>query len=70
MPIQLTLISAFTIGLPSFVLALEPNKDLVRGHFLPNAVVHSIPGAVCAVVSIVVLTIVGNEAIGLDYRQV
>ena len=69
-PIQLTLISAFTIGLPSFVLALEPNKDLVRGHFLPNAVVHSIPGAVCAVVSIVVLTIVGNEAIGLDYRQV
>lgn len=69
-PIQLTLISAFTIGLPSFVLALEPNKDLVQGHFLPNAVVHSIPGAVCAVVSIVVLTIVGNEAIGLDYRQV
>ena len=69
-PIQLTLISAFTIGLPSFVLALEPNKDLVRGHFLPNAVVHSIPGAVCAVASIVVLTIVGNEAIGLDYRQV
>lgn len=69
-PIQLTLISAFTIGFPSFVLALEPNKDLVRGHFLPNAVVHSIPGAVCAVVSIVVLTIVGNEAIGLDYRQV
>lgn len=69
-PIQLTLISAFTIGIPSFVLALEPNKDLVRGHFLPNAVVHSIPGAVCAVVSIVVLTIVGNEAIGLDYRQV
>lgn len=69
-PIQLTLISAFTIGLPSFVLALEPNKDLVRGHFLPNAVVHSVPGAVCAVVSIVVLTIVGNEAIGLDYRQV
>lgn len=69
-PIQLTLISAFTIGLPSFVLALEPNKDLVRGHFLPNAVVLSIPGAVCAVVSIVVLTIVGNEAIGLDYRQV
>ncbi len=69
-PIQLTLISAFTIGLPSFVLALEPNKDLVRGHFLPNAAVHSIPGAVCAVVSIVVLTIVGNEAIGLDYRQV
>lgn len=69
-PIQLTLISAFTIGLPSFVLALEPNKDLVQGHFLPNAVVHSIPGAVCAVVSIVVLTILGNEAIGLDYRQV
>ena len=30
-PLQLSLLSAVTIGLPSFVLALEPNYELVRG---------------------------------------
>lgn len=33
-PIQMTLLSAFTIGLPSFVLALEPNSDRIKGNFL------------------------------------
>lgn len=69
-PIQMTLISAFTIGIPSFVLALEPNKDRVRGRFLLNCVVHSIPGAICAVVSIVTVTVVGNEVFSLSYGQV
>lgn len=69
-PIQMTLISAFTIGIPSFVLALEPNKDRVRGRFLLNCVVHSIPGAICAVVSIVTVTVVGNEVLSLSYGQV
>lgn len=70
MPIQMTLISAFTIGLPSFVLALEPNHDLVRGHFLKNCIVRSIPGAICVIVSIVTVNIVGYVACGLDYAQV
>lgn len=69
-PIQMTLISAFTIGLPSFVLALEPNHDLVRGHFLRNCVVRSIPGAICGVVSIVAICAVGYLALGLGYDQV
>ena len=69
-PIQMTLISAFTIGLPSFVLALEPNHDLVRGHFLRNCVVRSISGAICGVVSIVAICAVGYLALGLDYDQV
>lgn len=69
-PIQMTLISAFTIGIPSFVLALEPNRDRVRGHFLANCVVHSIPGAVCAVISIIAVNAVGYGCLGLDYGQV
>lgn len=69
-PIQMTLISAFTIGIPSFVLALEPNRDRVRGHFLANCVVHSIPGAVCAVASIIAVNAVGYGCLGLDYGQV
>ncbi len=69
-PIQMTLISAFTIGLPSFVLALQPNHDLVRGHFLRNCVTRSIPGAICGVASIVVLCAVGYAGLGLAYDQV
>ncbi|MEB1813048.1 HAD-IC family P-type ATPase [Adlercreutzia mucosicola] len=69
-PIQMTLISAFTIGLPSFVLALEPNHDLVRGHFLRNCITRSIPGAICGLASIVALCAIGYGAIGLAYDQV
>ncbi|MEE0060595.1 MAG: cation-translocating P-type ATPase, partial [Acutalibacteraceae bacterium] len=36
MPIQMTLISAFCIGFPSFVLALEPNENKIEGSFLLN----------------------------------
>lgn len=42
-PVQITLISMFTIGIPSFVLALEPNKDIIRGHFLTNVLVKALP---------------------------
>lgn len=69
-PIQMTLVSAFTIGMPSFVLALEPNHDLIRGHFLENVIVRSIPGALCAVLAIIAANIFGYLSFGLDYAQV
>ena len=69
-PIQMTLISAFTIGIPSFVLALEPNRERVRGRFLGNVIVRSIPGAVCSVCCILVANIAGYYLMGLDYAQV
>ena len=53
-PLQLTLISAFTIGLPSFVLALEPNKERVRGDFLRNVVTFALPGAVMIILSVLI----------------
>ncbi len=43
-PIQLTLISALTIGAPSFVLALEPNHELVKGRFMANVLRRALPG--------------------------
>lgn len=42
-PAQVSLISLFTIGLPSFILALEPNKDPIRGHFLTNVLLRALP---------------------------
>ena len=68
--IQMTLISAFAIGIPSFVLALEPNHERIRGRFLDNVIVKSIPGAVVSVCCILAANIAGYYLMGLDYEQV
>ena len=41
--IQMSLLSTAAIGIPSFVLALEPNHELVRGSFLANVLARSLP---------------------------
>lgn len=69
-PIQMTLISAFTIGIPSFVLALEPNKDRIRGRFLENVIVRSVPSAVCAVLSVLAANVAGYGLLHMGYAQV
>lgn len=69
-PIQMTLISAFTIGIPSFVLALEPNKDRIKGKFLINVIVRAIPGALTVVLSVLCLNVVGYSFLGLSYAEV
>ena len=43
-PLQLSLLSAVTIGVPSFFLALEPNHSLVKGKFLSNVFRAALPG--------------------------
>ena len=42
-PSQLALFNGLLIGIPSFVLALEPNKNIVRGRFLVNVVLSALP---------------------------
>lgn len=54
-PIQLTLIAAVTIGIPSFVLALEPNHELVRGKFLSNVLRAALPGGLTDLILVLVL---------------
>lgn len=43
LPIQLTLISNLTIGLPAFVLALSPNKERVEGNFYEKMIERAVP---------------------------
>lgn len=43
-PLQLTMVSFINIGLPSFVLALEPNYARIEGNFLQNVLSRSLPG--------------------------
>ncbi len=58
-PIQLTLISSIMIGIPSFLLALEPNFNIVRGHFIANVIKKAAPGGVSAAVGICLLEAAG-----------
>ena len=55
LPIQITLISALTIGVPSFVLALEPNHELVKGHFMRNVLRRALPGGLANIVLMIFL---------------
>ena len=59
-PIQMSLISLAVIGLPSFVLALEPNHDRVEGDFLANVLARSLPASAGVTVALVAALIVGR----------
>lgn len=59
-PIQLTLTSVVTVGIPSFILALEPNNEKVKGHFFPNVISKSVPAAVTIVLNIIITIIVSK----------
>ena len=43
-PIQMTLVSSLMIGLPGFVLALEPSGERIRGSFLKTVLFRALPG--------------------------
>ncbi len=59
-PIQLSLIGATAIGIPSFVLALERHEDSIPRGFLRNVLRISLPAAVILTGALVVLAIFGH----------
>ena len=42
-PAQISLISMFTIGIPGFIMSLEPNKEKIRGRFLSKVILKALP---------------------------
>ena len=56
-PIQLTLISVMTIGVPSFILALEPSNERVSGAFLSEILKKSLPTALSVVFNVLILSL-------------
>jgi len=50
-PIQMTLINFFCIGMPGFVLGLEPNRSRVEGRFLVNVLRQALPASAAVVVA-------------------
>lgn len=59
-PAQVSLISMFTIGVPGFLLALEQNKDRIKGHFITNVMLKALPGGLTDVVAVGALVVCGE----------
>ena len=59
-PSQVSFITMFTIGIPGFFLALEPEKSRIEGKFLPNVLRKAIPGGVADVFAVGALVFCGN----------
>lgn len=59
-PSQISLISMFTIGFPGFLLALEPNKNLIKGHFLKNVLIKALPAGLTDVLAVGALVVCGE----------
>ena len=68
-PIQMSLLSTAVIGIPSFVLALEPNHELVRGDFLANVLARSLPASAAIVAALVIELLVGR-ALGHSFDEI
>ena len=68
-PIQLSLISVMSVGLPALFLALEPNRRRIKGNFLKNVFSNALPGAACVFLYSIVSGIVGPRY-GLSYVEV
>ena len=68
-PIQFTLINAVTIGIPSFFLALEPNRERLSGKFILNVIKKSLPGALTMSINILLLVSI-SEFLGFSNSEI
>ena len=67
-PIHLSLTSVVTIGIPSFILALEPNRDRIKGNFFFNVIGKAFPTAIMVVVNILLVVLL-SKFVELSYYQ-
>ncbi|WJV47964.1 cation-translocating P-type ATPase [Streptomyces flavofungini] len=51
LPRHLTLLSTLTIGVPAFFLALAPNKERAKPHFVRRVMRYALPGGIIAAVA-------------------
>ena len=63
-PAQISLIGMFTIGIPGFLLALEPNHARIEGSFLKKVLLRALPAALTDVLAVGALVVCG-EVFGL-----
>ena len=67
--IQITLVGVATIGMPSFFLALEPNRNRIEGNFLKTVFRMAVPSGVLTVISILASIFISRYVMGADTAQ-
>ncbi len=58
-PTQISLMGAFTIGIPAFLLAMQPNRSIIKGHFLTNVIIKALPSGLTDFLVVMAATIIG-----------
>lgn len=59
-PNQVSLISTFNIGIPAFLLALEPNEKKQEGSFIRHTLYNALPAAITSFFAIAVMVFFGQ----------
>ena len=54
-PVQFMVLEYFVIGLPSFFLALQPNKNIIKGKFISNLLKNALPAGLTLVLNAVAI---------------
>ena len=67
-PVTLTVVNALTVGLPSFVLALERNREGIKGRFLKQALGRALPAGLAGFGALVAAQGLAN-AFSMDATQ-
>lgn len=60
-PAQISLISMFTIGIPGFIMSLEPNKERIQGRFLSKVIFKALPAGLTDVIVVSAMVIFCRE---------
>lgn len=68
-PSQISLISGFTIGIPAFFLAMEPNKSRIKGKFIINVFLRALPAGLTDVIAVWAIVLCG-QVFGLSSGDV
>ncbi len=68
-PSQLYLIEFLVIGIPSFVLSLQPNHDIVKGKFLRNILKKAMPGGLAITFQTVIVMLFFEARMGLSFQE-
>ncbi|MQS52525.1 HAD-IC family P-type ATPase [Companilactobacillus mishanensis] len=61
-PSQLTPVNALTVGIPTFILALEPNYRPPAGRFMRNVMEIALPAAICNIILIMTINLISGWA--------
>lgn len=68
-PSQISMVAMFTIGIPAFLLAMEPNKKMIEGHFLTNVLLKALPAGLTDALIVGFLTVFG-QTFGMSNEEI